>query len=202
MDALPARLSDADLARVEAYAAAPLPALPRADHAFMLQFMRMLSDMPRQQADEVSGEVKVENMLRLLGHLPRATLTWISDEAHRRHTFHPSIKELLDLAKEWTRSDDSVVARARAGRLAREERHARLVDARKALRLGQLGQDAIDALDERIKAILETESLLWRCECGSYAARRNVKAEDGDHAGILARLDRQFASKRGEAQAA
>lgn len=159
------------LARVEAYAAAPLPALPKADETHMLQFLRTLSIMPRQQADSVTAELRVEMMLRMLGHLPRSALDWMADQALRRFTFHPSIKELLDLSAEWTRDDDAVRARSKAGRLALDERQARLDDARTALRRGELDQDGIDALPDRVKAILETEGLLWRCDCGSYAAR-------------------------------
>lgn len=160
------------LARVEAYAAAPLPALPRTDEQHMLQFLRVLSTMPRQHADDVTAELRVNLMMDMLGHLPRATLDWMAGQALRRFTFHPSIKELLDLSLEWTRSDDAIRARSKAGYLAREEHQARLNDARQALRRGEMDQDAIDALPERAKAILETESLLWRCDCGSYAARR------------------------------
>jgi hypothetical protein len=162
----------------------------------MLQFLRVLSIMPRQQADDLTAELRVETMLRMLGHLPRPTLDWMADESLRRFTFHPSIKELLDLAKEWTRGDDSVLARARAARLARDERQARLDDARRALRIGELDQDGIDALDERIRIILEAEGLLWRCECGSYTARRQTTPEAADHAEILSRLGEQFPSRR------
>lgn len=159
------------LARVESYAAAPLPPLAKTDEQHMLQFLRMLSIMPRQQADDVTAELRVEMMTRMLGHLPRVTIDWMADQALRRFTFLPSVKELLDLSLEWTRGDDAVRARVKAGRLALDERQARLDDARAALRCGEIDQDGIDALPDRVKAILETEGLLWRCDCGSYAPR-------------------------------
>ena len=199
MSALPERLDDTMLARVEAYAAAPLPSLPRTDDQHMLQFLRVLSTMPRQQADDVTAELRVEMMMRLLGHLPRVTLDWMAEEALRRFTFHPSVKELLDLAKEWTRGDDSIRARSRAEFLARRERQARLDDARRALRLGNLDQDAIDALDERIKRICEGEGLLWRCDCGSYVARPQLEMSGAglaDTGEALSRLKVRFTSTR------
>lgn len=172
MAALPARLDDQQLARVEAYAAAPLPALPRTDETHMLRFIRTLDVMPRQPANQATGELKLELMLRMLGHLPAASLDWMVAEVMRRFTFYPSIKELLDLSAEWTRSDAGVRARSVAQRLARDERQARLDDTLRQLRTERCEQDWIDGLDERTVAIAEGQGLLWRCDdCGSFAQR-------------------------------
>ena len=171
------------LTRCEAYAAAPLPVLPRTDEDQMLQFMRMMSDMPRQQGDQATGQVKVENMLRHLGHLPRVCLSWMLGQVHVRFTFFPSIKELLDLSKEWTRGDDAIQARSLAKRLARDERQARLNDTRRSLRTAQQAQEWVDALEDRTKDILEAEGLLWRCDCGSFVQRnqwRDVVVDTGE----------------------
>lgn len=172
MAVLPARLDDDQLARVEAYALAPLPSLPRTDEQHMLMFMRTLDVMPRQQSDRAAGEIKLELMLRMLGHLPKATLDWMTGEVMRRFTFYPSIKELLDLSLAWTRTDASIRARSRAQFLARGERQARLDDALRRLRTERCEQSWIDGLDERIRATAETQGLLWSCpDCGSFSQR-------------------------------
>jgi hypothetical protein len=171
MAVLPQRLDDDQLARVEAYAAAPLPALPRTNEPHMLMFMRTLDVMPRQQADRAAGEIKLELMLRMLGHLPAATLDWMTGEVMRRFTFYPSIKELLDLSQAWTRNDASIQARSRAQYLARTERQTRLEDSLKRLRTERCEQVWIDGLDERTLAVAETQGLVARAEGGTCTQR-------------------------------
>lgn len=196
---LPVRLDDATLNQVEVYAASPPPALPQADETMVLQFSRMMADMPRQGMDAVSGTVKTENMQRHLGHLPRPCVNWMMDVVHARFTFYPSIKELLELAAEWRRDDEAVRARAKAAVRARDERLARLDDARRALRAGTLDQDAVDSLPERTLAILTTDGLLWRCPgCGSHTARPVAPTTqlDDDLSGALGRMAAKFESAR------
>lgn len=174
---LPARLDDETLANVDAFARSSPPALKITDRDHMLEFMRLMSDMPRQSADAATGKVKIENMQRLLGHLPRITLDWLLDEAHRRFTFYPSIHQLLELAQQWTRTDDAVQARMIAARKARDERDARLTETRNRLRSERCDQAWIDGLTGRAAQILETEGLLHRCaECGSYSQRGQWRA--------------------------
>lgn len=160
------------LERVEAYAAAPLPALPRTDRQHIAQFGRLMSDMPRQGTDTATGAIKLDNQVRHLGHLPRACLDWMAGQVHARFTFYPSIKELLELSKEWTRDDASIRARVLAKHRAAKERQARVSDMRRRLRMERVPQQDLDALSEGAAKILETEGLLHRCDdCGSFAQR-------------------------------
>jgi hypothetical protein len=152
--------------------------------------------LPRQSADDINGKLRLAAYRRKLGHLPAAQVNYLADQALERCKWFPTIAECLAIAAEWQRGDEPVLVKARAERVARDERQARLDDARRALRIGELDQDGIDALDERIRIILEAEGLLWRCERGSYAARPQTTPEAADHAEILSRLGEQFPSRR------
>lgn len=171
IEELPERLDDAMLARCEAYANAPLPALPLTDKRHLTEFMAVMADMPRQKVDGMVASLKMDNMERHLGHLPREAVNWMASVAHARFKFYPTIKELLDLSQEWTRNDAALRGRMLAKRRAREEMNKRLDEARMWLRWFRCDQGWIDGLSERMKAILETNSLLTQCECGSYAQR-------------------------------
>jgi len=194
---LPARMDDETLANVDAFGRSSPPALKITDRDHLLEFMRLMSDMPRKSADEATGKVKIENMQRLLGHLPRITLDWLLDEAHRRFTFYPSIHQLLDLAQEWTRTDEAVQARMIAARKVRDERDARLTETRRKLRSERCDQAWIDRLGARVAKIMETEGLLHRCaDCGSYSQRgqwRHWAASQAD-VGSIDELREQLAS--------
>lgn len=170
---LPARLDDETLGNVERYAQSTPPALPPTDEQHLLEFMRLMSDMPRQTADLATGAIKIENMVRHLGHLPRACINWMNEQVHPRFRFYPTIQELLGLASEWRRADEPVRARQQAEVVVRRELNARVDEARAALRAGERDQDAIDRLSPPIARVMVGEGLLARCaECGSFSPRR------------------------------
>lgn len=198
MNSLPARLDDAMLARLDAYAAAPLPALPKTDEQHMLQFMRLLSTMPRSKSDVVTSELRIEMMLRMLGHLPKAAIDWMGDQALRRFAFHPSIKELLDLSAEWTRSDESVRARVKAKTLARNEREARMDEAMAALQRGDLDDETVSGWSDWWKQIAQTRGLITiedgRCRIRASAIWRPVPPASPEE--VMADLAEQFPSNR------
>lgn len=198
---LPARLDDAILAKVEEYARSTPPALARTDRDHILQFIKLMSDMPRKDADQDTGEVKKENIVFHLERLPRACLNWMRGEVHIRFTFFPSIKELLDLAKEWRRNDDAVLARSKAAVMVRRERETRMDEARYALRHGRMLQEEIDALPERWKQIFEAESLLRLHDDGGYTLRRRDEPEASDEnlEQIQERMKAAFPTSRDEA---
>ena len=169
---LPERLDDAMLARVEAYALTPLPVLPRTDRQHIAQFAKLMDDMPRQATGGSTAAIKLENLIRHLGHLPKPCIDWMGGEVHARFTFYPTVKELLDLSKEWTRDDASIQARTMAKRRAVAERQARMSEMRRRLRQERVAQAEIDALGEPACKVLEAEGLLHRCsDCGSFAQR-------------------------------
>jgi hypothetical protein len=170
--ALPARLDDDTLTKVEAWLTSPLPPMPLADRECVLQFIRLLSDMPRRGDDGATGEVRKENIIEHLSGKPRAQLTWLAREAHVRWTFYPTVKQLLELAAEWERDDTATRARTLARAKVEQERQARLREARQRLKYEGCEQDWIDAMPEHQRQILAAERLLHRCpDCGTYTQR-------------------------------
>ena len=159
---LPDRLDDETLANVEKWSLSPPPPIPITDRAHSLQFVRLLSDMPRRQDDDATGKIRAENIVKHLAHLPKPCLDWMLREAHTRFNFFPTVKELLDLAAKWRRDDAGAQARRLAAQKVEQERQARLHDARKRLRWEQCEQEWIDALPIETKAILAAERLLKR----------------------------------------
>lgn len=165
---LPDRLDDDTLANVEKFSLSPPPPLPITDRAHTLQFVRLLSDMPRRQDDDATGKIRAENIVTHLSALPRPCLDWMLREVHVRFSFFPTVKELLDLADRWRRDDAGAQARRLAAQLAYSERQARMSDARKKLRWRQCDQAWIDGLPDETKSILAAERLLRRDDAGRF----------------------------------
>lgn len=160
--ALPDRLDDELLPKVEQFALSPAPALPTADREAVMKMIVLLSDMPKRGDDDATGTVRAENLVTHLAGMPMAQLTWLVHEAHRRLTFFPSIKQLLELAEEWQRDDDALQARREAKLRVEQELRTRIEEARKRLKWEECEQEWIDALPDGMKRTLERERLLKR----------------------------------------
>lgn len=123
---LPERLDDAMLARVQDIATLPLPAPTPCDERHLNQCLRvMLAVLPRQAANELSGELFVAAYAKKLGHLPKDAVSFVADKAMERCRWFPTIAECLDYAAEWTRDDEHTRRKSQAARLALSERNAR-----------------------------------------------------------------------------
>ena len=172
--ALPDRLDDDTLASVARWAATPPKPLALAERENVLQFIVMLSDMPKRGDDDATGTVRTENMIEHFTGKPLAMLlTWLVREAHARLTFFPTIKQLLDIAAEWERDDDATRARATARAKVEQELQHRLREARQKLKYERCDQAMIDAMPEPQRQILASERLLHRCpDCGTYTQGR------------------------------
>lgn len=169
---LPARLDDETLAKVEQWLARPAPTLPAADRTYVLQFIRLISDMPRRADDEVTGKIRSEAIVEHLMGLPQAQLDWMRREARVRFSFFPSVKELLELARTWKRNDVDAQARRLAEARVYNEYQARLRSYRDKLKHEHCAPEWIEALTEKAKRILCSERLLHRCpDCGTYTQR-------------------------------
>lgn len=123
---LPERLDDETLARVTAIAEAPLPPLPTCDSQVFAQSLRMmLAVLPKRQSDEVSGELFVVAYQRALSGYPKAAIRHLCDKAIETCRWFPTVAECLEILSTWRRTDEAVLRRAKAERLARNERAAR-----------------------------------------------------------------------------
>lgn len=169
---LPARLDDETLAKVEQWLERPVPPLPAADRTYVLQFIRLISDMPRRADDEVTGKIRSEAIVEHLTGLPQAQLDWMRREARVRFSFFPSVKELLELARTWKRNDVDAQARRLARARVYNEYQTRLRSYRDRLKHERCEPEWIEALSETAKRILCAERLLHRCpDCGTYTQR-------------------------------
>lgn len=123
---LPARLDDPTLARVQAFARSPLPALPPCDSVTMGQALRMmLSVLPRRHADDVSGELFVAAYERQLGGYPAQAIEWLCDRAIETKQWFPTVAECHEMLTTWVRRDEAVQRRQQARRRAYDEEQAR-----------------------------------------------------------------------------
>ncbi|WP_260927404.1 hypothetical protein [Novosphingobium sp. 9] len=166
------RLSNDELAVAMTVAAAPLPALEMADDVFLAQILRMMDMLPRRADDIVGGKLRHRAYELVIGRYSRQALEFLATEALQSCRFFPSTTECVEILRRWERADSAALAQRAAAAASRAEHQARFDDAMQRLSAGEASQDEIDALPEQWKCIAETRSLLWRCDCGSYALRR------------------------------
>lgn len=126
LETLPERLDDQQLAMVRRIADAPLPSLPPANERDVGKCLRaMLAVLPRQQSDELSGELFVEVYLRQLGDMPGPKVVYMMDQAIRQCRWFPTVAECLEIASGWRRVDADTMRRAKASERYNREMRAR-----------------------------------------------------------------------------
>lgn len=129
---LPDRLDDAMLARVQDIASSPLPPEQPCDERHFNQCLRvMLSVLPKRAQDDVSGELFVGAYQRKLGKFSNAAISFLADKALERCRWFPTIAECYEILGDYRRSDDVVLRKIEAGRIAMAEDRARLGDRRR-----------------------------------------------------------------------
>lgn len=157
---LPARLDDQQLAVVERIARLPAPVLPPAPEDHFLKCMRTLRLLPGRQDDDLSGELRLNLYRRHFAHYPAPALSYLAERATLELQWFPTPKECKAILDQWERTDPEFRAVRFARHAASKERQARLDDARRRGRAGELTQEEADALPERIRDILRTEGVL------------------------------------------
>lgn len=169
LTALPSRLDDTMLARVEAIAAAPLPTLQPCDSQRFGQALRMmLAVLPRRQADEVSGELFVAAYERALGGYPAAAIDHLCDKAIRSCRWFPTVAECIEILSTWVRRDAATERKGRAEDLARRERGRRLSDGWTPPPGPALTQSAIDFMPQVMRDIGVKCGAIVQDEDGTY----------------------------------
>lgn len=123
---LPERLNDAQLAAVEAMARQPLPELPPCPENHLAQCLRvMLAVLPKQNTDELGGELFVRAYIRHLSSWPKDAISHLADRATGECKWFPTIVECREILDRWTRNDEAVQRRNLAWIIANRERNAR-----------------------------------------------------------------------------
>lgn len=168
---LPDRLDDTMLAAVETIARSPLPPLPSCDERHFAQCLRlMLAVLPRQQTDELGGELFVEAYRRHLAAWPDEAISYLASESTGRCKWFPTISECLDILRSWQRSDGPSHRREHARNLATRERNLRYMDSLPPREPPPpLTQEAVDAMPAALKRVGLTAGYLIENPDGSIS---------------------------------
>lgn len=168
---LPERLTDEQLMMVRAMAEQPLPELLPCDERHLAMCLRMmLAVLPRQQTDEIGGELFVAAYERQLGGYCDDAISWLSDKAMQTCRWFPTIAECLDLLEGWYRNDEHVQRRNLARSLAYREQSHRNRPLWKRTLPPPLTQEAIDSLPDPLVRIGLSAGWLVQDEGGKIVA--------------------------------
>lgn len=158
---LPERLDDAQLALCDRIAGAPAPRFEPASGKHFAQCLKVLSRaLPRRKADEEDGELWIRAYERMLGHMPAEQLSFISAKCLERFDWFPTVKQMLDIGKDWRGGEQAENLPALAAAKSDRERFNRLQEIRHRLKNEVVEQDWIERLSPGQRRVLETESLL------------------------------------------
>lgn len=168
---LPDRLDDTMLTALETIARSPLPRLPSCDERHFAQCLRMmLAVLPRQQTDDVGGELFVECYRRQLAEWPNEAISFLASRASADCRWFPTIAECREILHRWRRSDDATVRRERAASLASRERNLRYAERLPPVEPAPpLTQEAVDAMPEPLKRLGLSAGYLVQNDDGSVS---------------------------------
>jgi hypothetical protein len=170
-----ARLTDEELAALDAIVAAPLPPMAGTDERFLAQCLRMMSTLPRRKDDDVGGTLRVRAYQIAIGSYPKLAIEFMVVEALRTCQFFPSTSECLAILERWKRNDDAVRQRLRAKAAIMHERQARFDETMTAIADGMLDRDEINALPSSWLSVAETRSLIRMDDDGRWILRARFK---------------------------
>ncbi len=126
LESLPERLDDTQMAMVKRIMDTPLPSLPPCDDRKLLHCFRvMLAVLPRQNSDDLAGELFVEAYRRQLAEFPDAAIGYLVDQATRQCRWFPTIAECLEILSGWRRWDADTVRKTTARSRYFREQEAR-----------------------------------------------------------------------------
>ena len=140
--------------------------------------MAALNVLPKRRMSTEEAEAMLGLYQRHLGNMSGQQLTYMVDEAIKRHKFYPTVAELLEIAAEWQRDDEATRTRVAAEIALRRDARARLDDARARLRrtcwgvADQVTDDELQGWPEGWLRIFEAEGFLRRREDGSHFIAR------------------------------
>lgn len=145
---LPARLTDEMMMELEKVARSPLPAPEPCDDRHMGQCLRfMLAVLPKRSSDEISGEMFVAAYNRMLGHYPKAAVSYLAEQSMAKCKWMPTIAECIEILDGWKRDDRETRMRNLAGRAVHMERRKRAEEASAVkIDLPQITQADVDAM--------------------------------------------------------
>jgi len=168
----PERLNDEQLAEAERIAREPLPDLPPVDAKFLAQCLRMmLAVLPRQNADDIAGELFVAAYKAHLGGYPREVIEYLTHRATGECKWFPTIAECREKLADWRRDDDALHRRNRAQSLVNRENRLRALDnytPQKPPALREITQDEVDRMSETMIELGLSCGAIRRTEDGRF----------------------------------
>lgn len=165
LEALPATLTEAQWAMVEATAIAPLPELSPCDPQTFAKLLRtMRAALPMRSLDDDGGKLIAATYARMLGGYCREALAYMVERAIAELKWFPTVAECRDMLADWRRDDEAVAAKYRAqgligGRDASAiqgfyERHEADLE---RLRDRQVTQEELDGLPDFTRTVAEAK---------------------------------------------
>lgn len=131
---------------------APLPPLDPVEPKYLAQCLRMmLAVLPRQNADDVAGELFVAAYKRHLGGYPQEAIEYLTDRATGECRWFPTIAECLEIIRGWQRNDAATTRKRAASRIAHEETMAREDERRRENR--PVTQAEIDRMTDEMRQL-------------------------------------------------
>ncbi len=173
LTALPQRLDDQTLAQVQAIAYSPLPAPKPCDERHLNKCLRiMLSVLPRQMSDELSGELFVAAYQRKLGEFSDEAISYMTDKAIASCHWFPTIAACIELAAEAPRNDEAVRRKAMARQIVSAElAHRTAWDDRPKQHEPKLSQGEIDRMTPEMIELGLSCGILIRTDDGKVIER-------------------------------
>ena len=167
---LPERLDDRQLALCDHVAASPVAKFQPAAEGHLAKCLLALdAALPRRKAPGETGELWLRTYERMLGHMPAEQLSFISAKCLERLDWFPTVKQMLDIGKEWRGIEQANRLPQIAAAKSDRERFHRMQEIRRHLKDEVVEQDWIDSLEPGQRKVLETECLLMRDdETGAY----------------------------------
>ena len=175
--ALPKRLTDGMLARLEEMTSSPLPPpAPCPEPEFFAIMAGLQACLPSQNRSDISLEAQAEGYRRMLGEYPLSAMKFLETEVLKRCRWFPTIAECIAILRELPIRHPLAGKRQDVLRRISAEHTSRFDDAMARLATGNVAQEWIDALPETWKAIAETKMLLWLHPDSGYTIRRRPGA--------------------------
>lgn len=112
----------------------------------------MLAVLPRQNTDDLGGELFVAAYERHLGGYPQDAIEYLTDRATGECRWFPTIAECRQILEAWRRTDSAALRRDTARRLEGRERMARVNernDPPPALR--EITQAEVDGMSDEMR---------------------------------------------------
>lgn len=139
---------------VERIAAEPLPTLsPCGEKHFATCLRLMLAVLPKQNTDDLGGELFVGAYRRQLGEWPNEAISYLTERVTATCKWFPTIAECLEILRTWKRNDDAVMRKRKAQSLAYRERDARRTESMPEINTEPLTQAHVDALPDSLRNI-------------------------------------------------